>query len=57
MQKDNKNIDDYSDIIDMPHHVSLNHPQMSMSCRAAQFGAFQALEGYEEAINEASKNL
>lgn len=37
--------DNYDDIIDLPHHVSANHPQMSMHDRAAQFGAFQALTG------------
>jgi len=30
----------YADIIDLPHHVSRNHPQMSMHDRAAQFAPF-----------------
>jgi len=33
----------YADIIDLPHHVSQNHPQMSMRDRAAQFAPFAAL--------------
>ena len=44
---------EYDDIINLPHHVSRNHPQMSMYQRAAQFAPFAALTGYEEAIEEA----
>ena len=40
----------YSDIINLPHHVSKKHPQMSMLQRAAQFAPFAALTGHEEAI-------
>lgn len=40
----------YDDIINLPHHVSKNHPQMSNYNRAAQFAPFAALVGYEEAI-------
>lgn len=29
--------DKYQDIINLPHHVSRNHPQMSKADRAAQF--------------------
>ena len=46
---------DYDDIINLPHHVSKRHPQMSMWNRAAQFAPFAALTGYEEAIQEAVK--
>ncbi|MDE6328712.1 MAG: YolD-like family protein [Duncaniella sp.] len=45
----------YDDIIDLPHHVSLTHPAMSMAGRAAQFAPFSALTGYGEAINETSR--
>ena len=48
-------MEDYSDIINMPHHVSKRHPQMSMMQRAAQFAPFAALTGYSEAIKEAEK--
>ena len=44
--------DKYSDIINMPHHVSVKHPQMSMHDRAAQFSPFAALTGYDEAVDE-----
>ncbi len=33
----------YADIIDLPHHVSRNHPQMPIHDRAAQFAPFAAL--------------
>lgn len=42
----------YDDIIDLPHHVSKVHPQMSRENRAAQFSPFAALTGYEEAVKE-----
>ena len=42
----------YDDIIDLPHHVSKKHPQMSMRDRAAQFSPFAALTGFEEAVND-----
>ena len=44
----------YDDIIDMPHHVSRRHPQMSRHQRAAQFMPFAALTGYERAIEQAA---
>lgn len=43
----------YDDIIDLEHHVSKVHPQMSMRSRAAQFAPFAALHGHEEAIEKA----
>lgn len=47
---------EFDDIIDLPHHVSKNHPQMSMSSRAAQFAPFAALTGHDEAIENTAKN-
>ncbi|MBQ7279336.1 MAG: hypothetical protein IJR13_01245 [Bacteroidales bacterium] len=41
---------EYDDIINLPHHVSAKHPQMSMEARAAQFAPFAALTGHDEAI-------
>lgn len=45
----------YFDIINLPHHVSHNHPQMSTHDRAAQFSPFAALTGYEDAIDETAR--
>lgn len=45
----------YDDIIDLPHHVSERHPQMSMYNRAAQFAPFAALTGHNAAITEAAR--
>lgn len=46
---------DYSDIINMPHHVSNNRPQMSMHDRVAQFAPFAALTGYDDAVKETAR--
>jgi len=45
----------YADIIDLPHHVSETHPQMSMHDRAAQFSPFAALTGYEAVVDEVGR--
>lgn len=45
----------YDDIIGLPHHVSVRHPQMPMENRAAQFSPFAALTGHEEAVREAGR--
>ena len=49
------NFEKYKDIINLPHYVSKKHPQMSIEDRAAQFGAFAALTGYEAEIEETAK--
>ena len=46
---------DYSDIIDLPHHVSSKHPHMSMMNRAGQFAPFAALTGFGAQITEAAR--
>ena len=48
-------MNNYEDIINLPHHVSKNHPRMSIQNRAAQFSPFSALTGYEDAINETKR--
>ena len=48
-----KNI--YEDIINLPHHVSTKHPQMSIEQRSAQFAPFAALVGYNEEITETGR--
>ncbi len=45
----------YSEIIDLPHHVSKKHPQMSLLDRAAQFSPFAALVGYDDTIDETAR--
>lgn len=45
----------YSDIISLPHHVSLTRPQMSRADRAAQFAPYSALSGYEDAVEETAR--
>ena len=47
--------ENYDDIINLPHPVSKNHPQMPMKSRAAPFAPFAALTGYGEAISETVK--
>ena len=42
----------YEDMLDMEHHVSKRHPQMSMRDRAAQFSPFAALTGYDAAVDD-----
>lgn len=48
-------MDNYEDIIDLPHHVSKTHPQMPMQSRAAQFAPFAALTGHGAAIRETAR--
>lgn len=45
----------YEDIINLPHHVSSKHPQMSLMDRAAQFSPFAALTGHDAAIKETAR--
>lgn len=45
----------YEDILEHPHHVSKNHPAMSMRERAAQFSPFAALTGHSDAIRETAR--
>ena len=45
----------YEDIINLPHYVSPTRPQMPMSDRAAQFAPFAALTGYDSAIKETGR--
>ena len=47
---------DYSDIINRPHHVSKTRPRMPRLNRAAQFSPFAALTGYEDLISEAARH-
>lgn len=48
-------INNYEDIINMPHHQSASRPHMSLLDRAAQFAPFAALTGHSAAIKETSR--
>lgn len=50
-----KNSGKYDDIINLPHHISKNHPRMSLEARSAQFAPFAALTGYDEVIRETAR--
>lgn len=52
-----KNNNKYADIINMPHHVSTKHPQMSLEARATQFAPFAALVGYDDAVKNTVKQV
>lgn len=48
-------MDNYEDIINLPHYRSTKHPPMSLRDRAAQFAPFAALKGYDEAVTETAR--
>lgn len=55
MHGENARMDDYADILYLPHHESAVHPHLSSAARGAQFMPFAALTGYEELIAETSR--
>ena len=48
--------DDYSDIINLSRPESSEFLRMSMYERAAQFSAFEALDGHSERIHDAEQD-
>jgi len=44
--------DDYTDIINMKHHVSEKRTHLSMHERAGQFSPFAALRGFKKIIDD-----
>lgn len=48
-------MNNYEDIINLPHHTSNIHPRMSITNRAAQFAPFAALTGYSESVKEKAR--
>lgn len=48
-------MDDYRDIINLPHHVSTKHPRMSLEQRSAQFAPYSALTGYDGQVRESAR--
>lgn len=55
MENDFKDIHQYDDIINLPHHRSTTHHPMSREKRAAQFSPFAAVTGYDEAVKETAR--
>ena len=45
----------YEDIVNLPPHISKNHPQPSMMDCAARFALFAAITGYEEMVLEKAR--
>ena len=48
-------IDQYADIIGLPHPVSRRHKPLSMMERAAQFAPFAALKGFDDEIDRTTE--
>ena len=48
-------MNNYDDIINMPHHVSKIRKPMSLQNRSAQFAPFSALTTYDEVIREVAR--
>ena len=49
-----RRIEEYADIINLPHPESKRHPRMDREKRAAQFAPFAALTGHGAAVDEAT---
>lgn len=45
----------YSDIINLPHHVSTVHSHLSREQKAAQFAPFAALTGFDDDVKETAR--
>lgn len=48
-------MDNYNDILNLPHHRSKNRKQMPLLERAAQFAPFAALSGFDALIDEQAR--
>jgi hypothetical protein len=48
-------MENYDDIINLPHYEPKHHPRMSMWNRAAQFAPFAALTGYDAVIKDTAQ--
>lgn len=45
-------MEEYKDIINLPYKKSTRHKPMSMNERAGQFSSFNALDGFDDAIDD-----
>lgn len=45
----------YEDIINLPPHISAKYPQPTMEERAARYGPFAVINGYEEMVLEEAR--
>ncbi len=52
---DDEQTDDYSDIINLPHHVSTTYLPMPIDVRVAHFAPFSALTGLDAALDETAE--
>ena len=57
LQNHDRESHEYDDIINHPHYRSKTRKPMPVEDRAAQFGSFAALTGYEEQADEAQKGF
>ncbi len=48
-------MNDYEDIINLPHHEPITRQRMPMMNRAASFSPFAALTGYDDKIKETAR--
>lgn len=48
-------MENFDDIIGLPHPTSKVHRRMSMDARAAQFSSFAALSGHDAAISKTAR--
>ncbi|MBR5970079.1 MAG: hypothetical protein IK016_07005 [Lachnospiraceae bacterium] len=48
--KERRRIEEYADIIALPHPEMKRHPRMDRKMRAAQFAPFAALTGHGNAV-------
>ena len=51
-----RSIEDYADIIHLPHPISKTHPPMSLRDRAGQFAPFSALTGLHAAAARTARD-
>ena len=55
LQNKFQNSSRYEDMLELPHHISRERPQMAMEERGAQFSPFAALTGDGDAIRETGR--